>query len=251
MSWTALHEELRIWRAEQLDLPLWWRDDDAVAHSAALDELLALAEETTLPVHLAVIPKMAQAALADISADHPRVVPIVHGWRHENHAPKGEKKAEFAHPRADAAQETQNALKRMQSLFGETFLPMFVPPWNRVNPALAPVLAAQGYVALSTYLPRKQPNATSGLRQINTHIDPIDWHDTRSLQDEETLLSGIVKTLQHRRYGRTDAREPLGILTHHLVHDPAIWSFTRRCISTLLDGGATPCNLLTMKESLP
>jgi hypothetical protein len=40
-------------------------------------------------------------------------------------------------------------------------------------------------------------------------------------------------------------------LTHHLVHDAAIWEFTRACLSELLDGGAQPCNLREMRDALP
>jgi hypothetical protein len=62
------------------------------------------------------------------------------------------------------------------------------------------------------------------------------------------LIAGIVKLLEDRRLGRTDTTEPLGFLTHHLVHDDAIWGFTERCLSVLLEGGAKPCNLLNIKE---
>jgi hypothetical protein len=41
-DWTPLRKELAIWRAEGLTLPLWWRDDDAVTATAALDRLVAL-----------------------------------------------------------------------------------------------------------------------------------------------------------------------------------------------------------------
>ena len=251
MTWEDLEAELAIWRAEGLDLPLWWRDDDATRMTAELEQLMGLATDLALPVHLAVIPQAAQSALAAACADHPHVVPVIHGWAHENHAPVGQKKAEFGHPRADAENELNDALSKMRGLFGPALLEMFVPPWNRVDPSLAPKLLQLGYVVLSTYLPRKQRDAAAGLRQINTHLDPIDWHASRSLHDEAGLLARLVALLQERRAGHTDAREPLGFLTHHLVHDPAIWGFTKRCLATLLDGGATPINLFEMKDTLP
>ncbi|THF85384.1 MAG: polysaccharide deacetylase, partial [Sulfitobacter sp. SK025] len=37
--------------------------------------------------------------------------------------------------------------------------------------------------------------------------------------------------------------EPLGFLTHHLVHNEDIWNFTRACLKTFLDAGALPAHL--------
>ena len=238
VDWTALDAELAIWRTEGLHLPIWWRDDDAIAPTPALDRLAALAEDLSLPVHIAVIPKHAEPALAAYSRDRLLIRPLVHGWQHISHAPDGAKKAEFGHPRPDAAHELAQALNRMQELFGDDLLPIFVPPWNRLDDGLLPVLADAGYVGVSTYLPRDNRIAAPGLVQINTHIDPIFWRGTRSLVPPDTLIADITKQLQDRRKGLTDPQEPLGFLTHHLVHDEDIWGFTHACLARLLDGGA-------------
>ena len=95
VDWTALDAELAIWRTEGLHLPIWWRDDDAIAPTPALDRLAALAEDLSLPVHIAVIPKHADPALAAYSKDRPLIRPLVHGWQHISHAPDGAKKAEM------------------------------------------------------------------------------------------------------------------------------------------------------------
>ena len=55
----AATAELARWRAEGLSLPIWWRDDDAIAPTPALERLLALAEQFEAPLHLAVIPEPA------------------------------------------------------------------------------------------------------------------------------------------------------------------------------------------------
>ena len=131
----------------------------------------------------------------------------------------------------------------MNDLFADRFLPVFVPPWNRLDPALLPELAPLGYTAVSTYLPRKNKWAAPGLAQINTHIDPIFWRGGRGLVPPDDLIAHVVQLLQDRRQGITDAAEPMGFLTHHLVHTQDIWDFTQSCLATLLDGGATPANL--------
>ncbi|MFC6688185.1 polysaccharide deacetylase family protein [Jhaorihella thermophila] len=237
-DWTVLTEELARWRAVGLTLPLWWRDDDAVAMTPALERLAALSARLGMPLHLAVIPAHADETLAEAVAAHPNLVPLVHGWTHENHAPAEEKKAEFgAHrPRAAMRADTELALARTQALFGARLRPVFVPPWNRIAPDLLPDLAAQGYAAVSTFTPRKTPLAAPGLLQINTHLDPIAWKTTRGLADPDTLIAQIARQLADRREGRADNAEPYGVLTHHLVHDDAIWSFAETLLARLLDG---------------
>ena len=92
---TPLDHELDLWEKESLTLPLWWRDDDAIAPTPQLDRLSEMSQRLGLPVHLAVIPKLAEEALAEHVRVRPNLLPVVHGWAHENHAPEGEKKSEF------------------------------------------------------------------------------------------------------------------------------------------------------------
>jgi hypothetical protein len=162
----------------------------------------------------------------------------VHGWAHRSHAPEGQKKAEFgAHrPMAEIEADASNGLQRLQDLFGEALFPVFVPPWNRIDAQVIAALADLGYRAVSTYLPRKTRYAAPGLLQINTHLDPINWRGDRSLVDPDALIAQITKQLQDRRNGVTDNTEPYGILTHHLVHDRAIWDFTGSLLKRLLAG---------------
>jgi hypothetical protein len=246
VDWHPLKTELALWRGQARTLPIWWRDDDAVEPTAALERLSALAEALALPVHLAVIPKNAKPALPGFTNAHDAIIPLVHGWQHTNNAPEGAKKAEFGHPRKAAATEAALALDRMQVMFKDRLLPIFVPPWNRLDDALLPELAQAGYLGFSTYLPRPARVAVPGLVQINTHIDPIFWRGGRGLVPASEQIAHIVQLLQDRRLGITDADEPLGFLTHHLVHDDDIWGFTQACLATLLDGGAVPADLRTL-----
>ncbi len=248
-DWSSLHRELALLRKDGMALPLWWRDDDAVAPTSALDRLLEMSDHLGVPVHLAVIPAQATTDLAAHVAATDTVA-LVHGWTHENHAPEGTKKAEFGHPREGSVQEAAKALARMHVLFGDQLLPMFVPPWNRIDAHVSASLADQGYHALSTYTPRRA-RMNDGLVQINTHIDPIQWRGGGGLVPPQDIITGIARNLRARRRSESDAAEPLGFLSHHLVHDAAVWDFTQACLSTLLDGGATPCNLLTRKDTLP
>ena len=237
-DWTPLETELARWSAQGRTLPLWWRDDDAVAETPALRKLTELSERLGLPVHLAVIPAAAEESLAEAVSRTPTLVPLVHGWSHRNHAPEGEKKAEFgAHRPLEArVQDAARGLARLRALFGARLRPVFVPPWNRIAPDMAAALPALGYIALSGFTPRRAPLAAPGLAQVNCHLDPIDWRGSRSLRDPDLLISGMATQLADRREGRADAAEPFGMLTHHLAHDAAIWAFTEALLSRLMAG---------------
>lgn len=239
-DWTELTRELALWQDEGLRLPLWWRDDDAVADTAALSQLTTLSETLDLPVHLAVIPAHIDDSLPPRVAGTRQLIPLVHGWAHDNHAPAGDKKAEFGAHRSlpDMVQDCRMGLMKLRFRFGPRLLPIFVPPWNRIAPELIPELAPAGFTALSTFTPRARALAAPSLVQINTHLDPIDWRGDRSLADPARLIAQVASDLANRRAGRTDPDEPYGILTHHLVHDTAIWRFTEDLLCRLLDGPA-------------
>ena len=237
-NWKALKEELDVWFAEGLTLPIWWRDDDAVEPTAELERLEAMAAGFEIPVHLAVIPKFAQPALADAVSSSRVLVPVVHGFAHVNHELADVKKAEFGASRNpdQVVTDIRDGLEKTQILFGMKLAPMFVPPWNRIAPVQFSKLSEAGYRAVSTFTPRTAELVAHGLYQINTHVDPIDWHGSRSVHDEDRLVSNVVEILKARRAGTQDNAEPLGYLTHHLVHDPAIWDFTERFLDAMKQG---------------
>jgi hypothetical protein len=239
-DWAPLRRELAIWRAEARSLPIWWRDDDAVTATPALARLLDLSTRTGVPIHLAVIPADVDTHLAETVAQHRLSTALVHGWQHRDHAPPGEKKAEFGHARPDAIAEIAMGLTRIKTLFKGDALPVFVPPWNRIDQRLTASLPAAGYAGLSTFTPRAAACPFPGLVQINTHLDPIFWRGGGGVTPPEMLIAGLVQLLRDRRAGNADASEPLGLLTHHLVHDADIWDVTQEVLSELLEGGAKP-----------
>lgn len=237
-DWNPLDAELDRWRAAGMILPLWWRDDDAVTVTPELDRLSGLSNDLGLPVHLAVIPEGATPELAGYVTEHPHLIPVVHGWSHENHAPAGEKKVEFgAHrPLADLVDLCQSARARLRALFGDRLAPMFVPPWNRTTDDLIAQLPGCGYTMISTFKPRESALTAPGLLRVNTHLDPIYWRGGGSLADPDTLIAQVAGQLADRREGRADNGEPYGILTHHLVHDEAVWAFTETLLRHLMAG---------------
>lgn len=207
---------------------LWWRDDDAVTATPALERLLDLSARFEAPLLLAAIPALAEPALAVRLQREPRRISLaVHGLAHANHAPAGARRAEFGDDRpgfalaADAAAALRLARARFPV---DALLPVFVPPWNRLAPGLATGLADLGYLGLSAV----EGPAIPGLARADIHLDPIDWHGTRSLGDAEGLVAWLAERIDARHAG-----SPIGLLTHHRVHDSAIWDFVADLLGLL------------------
>ena len=91
-------------------------------------------------------------------------------------------------------------------------LPVFVPPWNRIAPALLPLLSRSAIAASRAFGDRRSARARAGLRQINTHIDPIDWRGSRGLLPEAAIVArlaaAIAARLRRRRRRRRADRPP-------------------------------------------
>ncbi|WP_448950310.1 glycosyltransferase [Labrys neptuniae] len=220
-AWTRLDEAI----AARHELRLWWRDDDAVAATPALDRLLALARRHGLPLSLAVIPATVSASLPEALAGESDIDILVHGYAHANHAPDGAKKQELGYrPPAEVLAELGRGLAALRSRFGARCLPVLVPPWNRIDPALIGGLAAEGFHGLSV-AGERQASRLDDLTVVNTHLDPIAWKQGGGLLDPELVLSRFTDMLE--------ADEPLGILTHHLVHDAWLWEFLDKLFDCL------------------
>jgi hypothetical protein len=63
------------------------------------------------------------------------------------------------------------------------------------------------------------------LIQTNVHVDPIDWRHGRSLKEPGSIVADIARLISHCAGEAATADEPIGILTHHLAHDEAVWGF--------------------------
>lgn len=222
--WQALALELDHWSAASRTIGLWLRDDDAVAPSAALDRLSDFAERFAAPVLLAVIPLLAEPALATTLRGKPLLRPCQHGVIHRNHAPPGSKKSEFGAERAatDVDAEIARGWQRLGDLLGDAALPIFVPPWNRIAPDHAARLGALGFAGLSCFRDYRHGPA-GGPRLLNTHVDIIDWHGGRVGRPIAAILDELAALLAERRQRETGDIE-LGLLLHHRDHDETAWS---------------------------
>ncbi|WP_066477101.1 polysaccharide deacetylase family protein [Bosea sp. WAO] len=232
-DWADLLAELDRWALAGRRIALWLRDDDAVAPSGQLDRLAALGERFTVPVLLASIPLLAEEPLARRLESAPMLFPCQHGVTHENHAPAPQKKAEVGNHRPPdvALAEIAQGWRRLRELFGARALPVFVPPWNRIDPAIALALPGIGLAGLSCF--RKFSLGAPGSPVlVNTDLDLIDWHGGRAGRHANDLLAEMLALLVQRRT-RMAGDTQFGLLLHHRDHDAACWAFLEELLARI------------------
>ncbi|MCP3056930.1 polysaccharide deacetylase family protein [Aurantimonas marianensis] len=210
----------------------WWRDDDARRPTEPLTRLLALRRAAGVPLALAVIPDGIEAGLAEALSGDEAVAVLLHGWRHANHAPEGQKRSEFGDHRPIGVMLDEAAAGRaaLAGLFPGRFLPAFVPPWNRIGEGVRARLAEAGLPGLSTF----GRTASAGLHRLNTHLDLMNWREARGRTPAEAdrLLAAEID----RRLDSGGDGEPIGLLSHHLQHDEAAWALLGALLEFLAPG---------------
>lgn len=201
-------------------LSFWWRDDDAISNSDALQRLFSVASNRGASVALAVIPKFADDSLAQTIANAGVSCAWQHGWSHTAH----DGNWEFGANRhiEELMADAEFGYKRMDEVFGRAgWQPVFVPPWNQISQSFKEMLPELGYTGLSAaFLPSPVPS----LPEVNVDIDVIDWSrfPDVSFVGLDECLRQLLDALRSRRECGLLSR-PIGIMTHHLVHDQGIW----------------------------
>jgi len=235
-AWQTLNAELDAWAASGEIADLWWRDDDAVAAGPKLDQLLSTTETTGLL--LAVIPVRAEDELAHAVKAAPHVKVAQHGYAHINHAEKGQGQGawELGLHRGERVvlDELDRGRKRLEALFNDNFIPVIVPPWNRIDPALLAPIAARGYRGVSGFGPRDGADhhnyQSNHFTRVNSHCDLIRWKTGAKFKGATKTINQLVEHLQSRRMGTVDASEPTGYLTHHIDMDREAWKFSEQLV---------------------
>jgi hypothetical protein len=229
-AWDRLSAELDAWAVAGRIAEFWWRDDDAIDATPALDRLLTLRADLELPLALAVIPANARPSLVTVLKGQAGIDILQHGYAHISHRPAGEKKAELGADRDlwDIARDVSDGRGRMLDLFEGDWLDVMVPPWNRIDPAVINLLPTLGFHGLSTFNIRSTPEKSSDLTVVNTHVDIIDWTGTRGYAGDDAVLSAAIDHLASKRTGSADAAEATGMLSHHLAHEEGCWGFIEK-----------------------
>lgn len=196
-----------------MSLPCWWRDDDAGRDHLRLHRLLDLAERRAAPLALAVVPDWLEARVVEAILACPVATVLQHGVAHRNNAVTG-KKCELGGKleRATGFAELARGRSLLENAFGERFLPVLVPPWNRIDPSWLTGLKGEGYLGISTFAGDETP---SDVPRWNTHLDLIDWRGDRKVKPWPTVLQALSAGLD------VGGSQPFGVLSHHLDMDEA------------------------------
>ena len=250
-AWHRLIDELDRWQAAGRIATWWWRDDDARTPSAALDRLAETAIRFGARPALAVIPRDAHPDLAAV-LDQADLVAYQHGWGHDDHAPAGERKCELGdHRPAEAiAADLEAGDQRLRDLYGSRYVPVLVPPWNRIGETALSLVQTLGYRGISIMdagpwvdpqgvdPPAGQhgdaPQSAPG-RRIDVHLDVIEWQQGARFRGDAEVLDQAVRHLAAKRTGTADPTIPTGMMTHHLDHDPACWRFVEQLLRVTRD----------------
>lgn len=235
-NWDDLDVELTRWHEEARTVTLWWRDDDATVAQPALCRLGELSARWQVPLSLAVIPARADSTLLAILDACPAAKVLQHGYAHVDHGNGAEPAAELGNhrPAQLVLDELNRGFERLNEVLSEFFIPVLVPPWNRIERSLVPELVASGYRGLSCFSAREPYADCAGLVVSNCHVDPVHWKKAGAFRGEAKSLSMLIGHLRARREGAVDADEATGVLTHHWSHDAQTWGFLERLFAQTL-----------------
>jgi peptidoglycan/xylan/chitin deacetylase (PgdA/CDA1 family) len=226
-AWSWLQRELDRWSEDNLRADFWWRDDDASSANPQLERLLRLGKKHSAPLALAVIPSRLDSSLAAKLHNHPGVSVLQHGYSHHSHAAAGERKLELGGSRAsaDILHDLRQGREILHQHFDSRFSPVLVPPWNRIDQRIVKALPELGFTGISTMRVRRSAWPAAGLRQVNTHLDPINWRHKAGFIGLYPAIAILIQHLVARRSGYRDIDEPTGLLSHHLVQNEPVWRF--------------------------
>ncbi len=197
------------------EIRIWWRDDDAGRDNEKFTGLLELATRARRPLGLAVVPAWLEPAVTSKVAAADNVDVLQHGWNHADHAPAGSKKIELGGMLATDAcsRRLQRGRTILERAFGDRFLSVLVPPWNRIDGHCLATLERLGFAGVSTFADDGR-GVAHGLRQVNTHVDVIDWHRGRRMKPLTELQAELERQLANPALGT------VGLLSHHLDMTP-------------------------------
>jgi hypothetical protein len=200
---------------------VFFRADDVAIPSIRQDRLLELFTRRNVPLCAAIIPAWMNAArwahIQRLIRDrHHLFAWHQHGWNHQNHEPLG-KKQEFGP--AVTLDRKHRALVRgrdkLLAIMGEQFLPVFTPPWNRLDTMTMTLLRQEGYQAISRYQGNKPPTPPD-LPDFPVNVDLHTRRETSPEAGWTALLGEVQQAL---------GSGTVGFMLHHQRMNEAAFTF--------------------------
>lgn len=197
--------------ASRTPTAVYFRADDIAVPGARLARLLQVFARHDAPLCLAVVPawltRARWRALTRIAGGHDHLwCWHQHGWRHHNHEAQG-KKQEFgpARPTSAIQRDLDRGRRRLTTLMGAAFHPVFTPPWNRCSAATLAGLQQSGYRGVSRSRGSRPP-CPAGLAEWPVDVD---LHTTKA----GDTVSGWRRLLDDLGRSLTNTRS--GVMIHH------------------------------------
>ena len=187
---------------------------------------LARLMEKSCPLALAVIPALADATLRPMLAAQGDVSVLQHGFDHINDGP-AERPTQFAphRPVDEVVARVKDGADRLADLPGWT--PVYVPPWNRLEDNVLQALPLAGLRGLSAF--GQSRSRSAALVRCDAHVDILRWRGRARFGGALRATDRLRRALESRRKAQL-WEDPVGILTHHRVHDAAAWNFLGRLV---------------------
>jgi hypothetical protein len=207
------------------NIGFWWRDDDYTKPTPFFSNLMNLREELDIPLSLAVVP-FGLDQLHSNPHFQEDVEVLQHGIAHHNWG-TDERKIELIKG-PQTLKKLQEGYKILESFYLKSFVPVLVPPWNRIDERLIPHLQELGFKGLSSFA-NQYTNFNGLLPILNTHLDVMDWK-TKQMKSLD-VLEHEYNDLIHIGH------KFIGILTHHLVMQPEDFEVLKVFLSLLKKSG--------------
>ena len=208
---------------------VYFRADDIAVPGTKFFRMMELFSNYRVPLSLAVVPAWLTAQRWDALQSSGQGVSSLwcwhqHGWRHVNYEYAG-RSQEFgpARPLSDIKDDLLKGKRRLKDIIGDSFYPVFTPPWNRCNLKTLKLVKDRGFFAVSRNC-RALPPAPHTLPDFCVDID---LH-TRKVIDPATEWSRLFTELtEYLSSGRC------GIMIHHRKMNTAAFDFLEILLKTL------------------
>ena len=207
---------------------LLWRDDDFSIESKNSALLVSMARRYEIRPLLSAIPgKMSEDRT--LSSEFLDSVDLAqHGHLHDSHAADPTMKSEYPSTRDvdEVTRELADDFEKLQRIAGAAFLPMFVPPWSRMDAKFLPCLKRVGFRAFSSYDTHFCECADATFRVTNAALDIANYAPDRQTSIKSVpLLLSVVQNLILKSHRLTNQPDTFVLLTHHKSLRDDGWEF--------------------------
>ena len=208
---------------------IFFRADDIAIPSRRQNLLLETFVRHDMPLCAAIVPTWItpgrwRQICAVVGDRHELFCWHQHGYSHRNHQTEG-KKQEFG-PGLEAQLKRRHVIRgrdRLAEILGEHFLPVFTPPWNRLDQDTLQILGEEGFLAISRYRGDRLA-APPGLPDLACNVDLHTRREANAREGWQALLAELEQAM---------AGGLAGIMLHHNRMNGTSFLFLERLLGLL------------------